>query len=126
MVLLDFSMTPLGKGESVSPYVARCLEVVAGTGLDYRLHAMVGTTVEESAPLSRQESPRRSNHYHFHVAAKRLLSTSCSGTARVFDLASFVGHNLLPKLPTKQHLPWQKRSSASQSFRASEFPIPAY
>jgi uncharacterized protein (TIGR00106 family) len=43
--LLDFSMTPLGKGESVSPYVARCLEVVAASGLDYRLHAM-GTTVE--------------------------------------------------------------------------------
>jgi uncharacterized protein (TIGR00106 family) len=45
MVLLDFSMTPLGKGESVSPYVARCLEVVAASGLDYRLHAM-GTTLE--------------------------------------------------------------------------------
>src|SRR5436309_1878205 len=45
MVLLDFSMTPLGKGEGVSPYVARCLEVVAASGLDYRLHAM-GTTVE--------------------------------------------------------------------------------
>jgi uncharacterized protein (TIGR00106 family) len=45
MVLLDFSMTPLGKGESVSTYVARCLEVVAASGLDYRLHAM-GTTLE--------------------------------------------------------------------------------
>lgn len=45
MVLLDFSMTPLGKGESVSPYVARCMEVVAASGLDYRLHAM-GTTLE--------------------------------------------------------------------------------
>jgi uncharacterized protein (TIGR00106 family) len=45
MVLLDFSMTPLGKGESVSPYVARCLAIVAASGLDYRLHAM-GTTLE--------------------------------------------------------------------------------
>jgi uncharacterized protein (TIGR00106 family) len=45
MVLLDFSMAPLGKGESVSPYVARCLEIVADSGLDYRLHAM-GTTLE--------------------------------------------------------------------------------
>jgi uncharacterized protein (TIGR00106 family) len=45
MVLLDFSMTPLGKGESVSAYVARCLEVVASSGLDYSLHAM-GTTLE--------------------------------------------------------------------------------
>ena len=32
MILLDFSMTPLGKGESVSPFVARCLEVVAEFG----------------------------------------------------------------------------------------------
>lgn len=45
MVLLDFSMTPLGKGESVSPYVARCLQIVAASGVDYRLHAM-GTTLE--------------------------------------------------------------------------------
>jgi uncharacterized protein (TIGR00106 family) len=45
MVLLDFSMTPLGQGESVSPYVARCVKIVAESGLSYRLHAM-GTTVE--------------------------------------------------------------------------------
>jgi uncharacterized protein (TIGR00106 family) len=45
MVLLDFSMTPLGKGESVSSFVARCLEVVVASGLDYRIHAM-GTTLE--------------------------------------------------------------------------------
>jgi len=45
MVLLDFSVTPLGKGESVSSFVARCLEIVAASGLDYRLHAM-GTTLE--------------------------------------------------------------------------------
>jgi uncharacterized protein (TIGR00106 family) len=45
MVLLDFSMSPLGKGDSVAPYVARCLEIVAASGLDYRLHAM-GTTLE--------------------------------------------------------------------------------
>jgi uncharacterized protein (TIGR00106 family) len=45
MVLLDFSMSPLGTGESVSRYVARCLEIVAASGLDYRLHAM-GTTLE--------------------------------------------------------------------------------
>jgi uncharacterized protein (TIGR00106 family) len=45
MVLLDFSMSPLGKGEGVAPYVARCLEVVEASGLEYRLHAM-GTTLE--------------------------------------------------------------------------------
>jgi uncharacterized protein (TIGR00106 family) len=45
MVLLDFSMAPMGQGESVAVYVARCLEIVAQIGLDYRLHAM-GTTLE--------------------------------------------------------------------------------
>ena len=45
MVLLDFSIAPLGKGESVSAYVARSLEIIANSGLDYRLHAM-GTAIE--------------------------------------------------------------------------------
>jgi uncharacterized protein (TIGR00106 family) len=45
MVLLEFSITPLGQGEGVSQYVARCLAIVDGSGLDYRLHAM-GTIVE--------------------------------------------------------------------------------
>ena len=45
MVLLDFSMSPMDKGESVAPFVARCLEIVAASGLDYRLHSM-GTTLE--------------------------------------------------------------------------------
>lgn len=45
MVLREFSISPLGKGDSVSPYVARSLEIVEASGLDYRLHAM-GTIVE--------------------------------------------------------------------------------
>lgn len=45
MVLLEFSMFPLGKGESVSPFVAKSLEIVDSSGLDYRCHAM-GTVVE--------------------------------------------------------------------------------
>lgn len=49
MVLLEFSVTPLGKGESVSQYVARCLEVIERSGLDYELHAM-GTIVEGELP----------------------------------------------------------------------------
>ena len=38
-------MTPLGKGESVSDYVAGSLKIVQDSGLDYRLHAM-GTIIE--------------------------------------------------------------------------------
>lgn len=45
MVLLEFSMSPLDKGQSVSEYVARSLEIIDRSGLDYRLHAM-GTIIE--------------------------------------------------------------------------------
>lgn len=45
MVLLEFSISPLGKGDSVSEYVARSLEIIDRSGLDYELHAM-GTIIE--------------------------------------------------------------------------------
>jgi uncharacterized protein (TIGR00106 family) len=38
-------MFPLDKGESLSPFVARSLEIIDRSGLDYRCHAM-GTTLE--------------------------------------------------------------------------------
>ena len=45
MVLLEFSMSPLDKGESLGPYVARVLDVVVRSGLPYRLNPM-GTVME--------------------------------------------------------------------------------
>jgi uncharacterized protein (TIGR00106 family) len=45
MVLLEFSIYPLGQGASLSPYVARCLEIVERSGLNYQFHAM-GTLIE--------------------------------------------------------------------------------
>jgi uncharacterized protein (TIGR00106 family) len=45
MVLMEFSISPMTKGESVGEYVARSLSIVEASGLDYRLHAM-GTIVE--------------------------------------------------------------------------------
>src|SRR5213593_4748936 len=45
MVLLEFSMAPLEKGDSVGEYVARSLKIIDESGLDYRLHAM-GTIIE--------------------------------------------------------------------------------
>ena len=45
MVLLELSFTPLGAGESVGKYVARSVEIIEQSGLDYRLHAM-GTVIE--------------------------------------------------------------------------------
>jgi uncharacterized protein (TIGR00106 family) len=45
VVLLEFSMSPLGKGESVSRHVARSLEIIESSGLDYRMNSM-GTVLE--------------------------------------------------------------------------------
>ncbi len=45
MVLLEFSMSPFGKGESLSPYVARSLDIIDKSGLSYQLTPM-GTIIE--------------------------------------------------------------------------------
>ncbi len=45
MVLLEFSMSPLGKGESVGKYVARSLDLIDKSGVAYRLNPM-GTVLE--------------------------------------------------------------------------------
>ena len=44
-VLLEFSIYPLDKGESVSKYVVQSLEIIAKSGLNYRLGPM-GTVLE--------------------------------------------------------------------------------
>ncbi|WP_425400573.1 MTH1187 family thiamine-binding protein [Aeoliella sp.] len=49
MVLLEMSIVPLGLGESVSQYVAECVELIDQSGLDYELHSM-GTIVEGELP----------------------------------------------------------------------------
>jgi uncharacterized protein (TIGR00106 family) len=49
MVLLEMSIVPIGAGESVSQYVAKCVDVVDRSGLNYELHAM-GTIVEGELP----------------------------------------------------------------------------
>ena len=49
MVLLELSISPLGEGDSVSRYVARSLDLIDQSGLDYQLHAM-GTIVEGELP----------------------------------------------------------------------------
>ena len=45
MVLLEFSMSPFGKGESLSPYVARSLDIIDQSGLPCQLTPM-GTIIE--------------------------------------------------------------------------------
>jgi uncharacterized protein (TIGR00106 family) len=45
MILVEFSITPIGKGDSVSSYVARVLDIVDRSGVPYRLGPM-GTVLE--------------------------------------------------------------------------------
>jgi uncharacterized protein (TIGR00106 family) len=45
MILLEFSMSPLGKGESVGKFVARSLDIIDKSGIPYRLNPM-GTVLE--------------------------------------------------------------------------------
>lgn len=45
MVLLEFSMFPSDKGESLSPYVTRSLDIIDKSGLPYQLTPM-GTIIE--------------------------------------------------------------------------------
>ena len=40
MVLLEFSMSPFAKGESLSPYVARSLDIIDKSCLPYQLTPM--------------------------------------------------------------------------------------
>ncbi len=47
--LVEFSMTPLDKGESVGEYVARSLKIIDDSGLPYRLNPM-GTVIEGEWP----------------------------------------------------------------------------
>ena len=45
--LVDFTIAPMDKGESVSPYVARALAIIRDSGLSYRLGPMA-TSIEGS------------------------------------------------------------------------------
>ncbi|MCX8012615.1 MAG: MTH1187 family thiamine-binding protein [Desulfobacterota bacterium] len=45
MLLVELSMFPIDKGESLSPYVSRVLEVIDKSGLHYKLNSM-GTVIE--------------------------------------------------------------------------------
>ncbi len=45
MIVCEFSITPIGAGESLSPYVARCERIVRASGLPHVLTPM-GTVVE--------------------------------------------------------------------------------
>lgn len=43
--LINFSIFPMDKGDSVSVYVSRVLKIIRDSGLDYKLNPM-GTSIE--------------------------------------------------------------------------------
>ena len=45
MILLEFSMIPVGKGESVGKLVSRSVDIIDKSGVDYQLNSM-GTLLE--------------------------------------------------------------------------------
>jgi uncharacterized protein (TIGR00106 family) len=45
MIMLEFSLIPLDKGPSIGPQVARCLDLIDASGVDYRFGPM-GTVLE--------------------------------------------------------------------------------
>ena len=49
MLLAEFSIWPMDKGESVGPYVARALDIVDKSGLPYKLGPL-GTCIEGEWP----------------------------------------------------------------------------
>ncbi len=44
-MIVEFSVTPIGSGVSVSQYVAECMKIVDASGIDYRMNPM-GTVLE--------------------------------------------------------------------------------
>ncbi len=71
-MIVEFSVAPVGTGASISAQVARCLDLVDRSGLDYRLTPM-GTIVEgeweEVLELIRR------CHFAVREGAPRVLTT---------------------------------------------------
>ncbi len=51
MVLLELTMSPFDKGESLGPYVARIIDIIDKSGVDYRLTPMSTIMEGEYEPL---------------------------------------------------------------------------
>ncbi len=49
MVMADLVIVPVGQGESLSPFVAEILQVIAASGITWQLHPM-GTVLEGDWP----------------------------------------------------------------------------
>ena len=100
MYLMEFSITPMDQGQSVSEFVARCVEIVDRSGLDYQLHSM-GTIVEgELGPLlgllKQSFEALQSDSDRISCSVKFDYRQSASGrlTSKVASVEANVGHSL--------------------------------
>ena len=68
-MLASFSVLPVGIGEALSEHVARIIDIIDASGLDYRLGAME-TTVEggegDEMPPSRPGDGAARTHFRHH------------------------------------------------------------
>ena len=97
MVLLDFSMFPLGKGESLSPYVARGLDIVGfWAGLPKnRSHAVVrrgrvglfGGTARESQTEGRHQARQSNEAGHPATQSKAAAHTESETRSALHEVA---------------------------------------
>ncbi len=88
--VVEFSMTPIGKGESVSRFVARCVAVVARSGLPWRLGPM-GTAFE---------APTLARVFRVLAACDRALARDCRRVSTLIkiDLRTGPGGRLASKV----------------------------
>jgi uncharacterized protein (TIGR00106 family) len=71
-VIVDFCLVPVGTGVSLSPYVAACERILAGTSLKSELHAN-GTNIEGEWDLVFEAI---NNHAVVHeLGAPRIMNT---------------------------------------------------
>ncbi|GAB4296073.1 MAG: MTH1187 family thiamine-binding protein [Myxococcota bacterium] len=99
-VLLEFSMSPLDKGESLSKYVSRSLDIIDKSGLEYRVNPM-GTVIEGSweecfAIVNKCFERMREDCNRINVIIKVDYRKGKSGrlSAKVESLEKHLGKNL--------------------------------
>ncbi len=72
-MLAEFSVVPLDKGATgLSQYVAKSLEIIESSGLDYEIHAL-GTLVE--GPPEAVWAVIRTCHEHMAAVSDRVVTT---------------------------------------------------
>ena len=77
-VIVDFCLSPLGAGLSLSPYIAECQRILQTLGLKHQLHAY-GTTIEGEWETVMDAIKRC--HVQVHdMGAPRITSTIKLGT----------------------------------------------